>query len=634
LVTKSKNKFLYIVVLTITSFFFASTIISAMDILKNRNYFKSDYYFSSNQFKSEVVNYLSNAIKLNTAINGNINDSDYNFMKKYLESMPAMKYYIVYNNGKTVFTNIREVSDINSYIKENSLYSLKFPAYIIGDNIYPQINYWFKNTNSEGYIVITNNTQGYNKIIEDNNYCLSIRQRIIKEAGICAVSMMATLILLILLYKRRVVWQELIKLYEKVPFDIRLFLFLIYSFVMLINIFNMSFFYKPIGLDHFLKLLNISIYAFYAIINVFSIPKGKTELTEQLETSMVFKFFKAVNNSFESKSINLKIRIIIILTIIFGISILGILFSIEKKNIAFFGIFFVYIILYMVFIPKYIKTNIRYLNKIFKGAEAITSGDLNYSIEELGRGDLFKLSKNINNMRKSFKNSLESEMKSERLKSELITNVSHDLKTPLTSIINYIDLLKNEEITKDERMEYISILDKKSQRLKIIIEDLFEASKIASGSVELNIEKIDVISLLNQSLAEFDEKIKNSLLQFRVNYPESKVYLNLDGKKTWRVFENLIGNILKYSQKNTRVYIDVLQKENKVYIIMKNVSAFELNFDVDEIFERFKRGDQSRSTEGSGLGLAIAKSIVELEGGRLTIQIDGDLFKSVIEFDV
>ena len=143
----------------------------------------------------------------------------------------------------------------------------------------------------------------------------------------------------------------------------------------------------------------------------------------------------------------------------------------------------------MVFIPKYIKTNIRYLNKIFNGAEAITSGDLNYSIEEIGRGDLYKLSKNINNMRKSFKNSLESEMKSERLKSELITNVSHDLKTPLTSIINYIDLLKNEEITKDERMEYISILDKKSQRLKVIIEDLFEASKIASGSVELNIEK-------------------------------------------------------------------------------------------------------------------------------------------------
>lgn len=232
-----------------------------------------------------------------------------------------------------------------------------------------------------------------------------------------------------------------------------------------------------------------------------------------------------------------------------------------------------------------------------------------------------------------FKSSLDNQMKSERLKSELITNVSHDLKTPLTSIVSYVDLLKSEALSKDEIQSYVAILERKSQRLKNLIDDLFEASKMASGNVELKVEKVNVVALINQALAEYEEKIKQSSLTFKLDFEKQKIYALLDGKKTWRVFDNLISNALKYAQPHTRVYLSIIEEQDQVIIIIKNISAYEMNFDVEEIFERFKRGDASRATEGSGLGLAIAKSIVELQGGTLRIEIDGDLFKAIVAFN-
>lgn len=251
-----------------------------------------------------------------------------------------------------------------------------------------------------------------------------------------------------------------------------------------------------------------------------------------------------------------------------------------------------------------------------------------------GRGHLRELAHDINNIRDGLRKSIESEMKSENMKTELITNVSHDLKTPLTSIINYIDLLKRENIESETAKDYINILDKKSQRLKVLIDDLFEASKATSGAMELNITKIDIVQLLKQSLGENDERFKNSNLSVKLDIPDTKIFINGDGQRLYRVFENLISNIVKYSLSNTRVYIQMyVDDENKVVIIMRNISAYELDFCANEITNRFKRGDSSRSTEGSGLGLAIAKSIVELHGGKFNIEVDGDLFKSIIRLN-
>ncbi len=193
------------------------------------------------------------------------------------------------------------------------------------------------------------------------------------------------------------------------------------------------------------------------------------------------------------------------------------------------------------------------------------------------------------------------------MKTELISNVSHDLKTPLTSIITYIDLLKDESITDENRKLYIDTLDRKSQRLQHLIEDLFEVSKANSGDVYLNIVNVDIVSLMKQTLLELDDKLADSSLIVKNNFSNEKIILPLDSQRTFRVFENLIINISKYAMPNSRVYIDILETDNKVNIMLKNMSASEIDFSVDDIMERFVRGDKSRNTEGSGLGLAIAK---------------------------
>ena len=288
------------------------------------------------------------------------------------------------------------------------------------------------------------------------------------------------------------------------------------------------------------------------------------------------------------------------------------------------------IILTIIYLIMLIK-DLVYIDKIMVGAKAAAEGKLTYKIDEKGRGHLKELAHDINNIKEGLKKSVENEMKSENMKTELITNVSHDLKTPLTSIINYIDLLKREEIEPENARDYINILDKKAQRLKVLIEDLFEASKAASGAMELNITKIDIGQLLKQSLGENDERFRERNLDIKLNLPDEKIFINADGKRLYRVFENLLSNIVKYSLSNTRVYIDMFKENDEVTVIMKNISAYELSFDTNEITNRFKRGDSSRSTDGSGLGLAIAKSIIELHNGSFKVEADGDLFKSIIK---
>ena len=228
------------------------------------------------------------------------------------------------------------------------------------------------------------------------------------------------------------------------------------------------------------------------------------------------------------------------------------------------------------------------------------------------------------------KKAVEEEVKSQRMKTELITNVSHDLKTPLTAITTYIELLKKEDITEEERRSYIDTLERKSLRLKVLIEDLFEVSKANSNNIVLNKMELDVVNLIKQVSIEHVDKMKERGLELKWNVPEEKVLLMLDNQKTYRIFENLIVNITKYAMAQTRVYIEMNERPDDVQIFMKNVSAGELNFNTEEITDRFVRGDSSRNTEGSGLGLAIAKSFAQLQHGNLNITTEADLFKAEI----
>ncbi len=299
-------------------------------------------------------------------------------------------------------------------------------------------------------------------------------------------------------------------------------------------------------------------------------------------------------------------------------------------NIIGYSMIIIYI---LVFIIKQIRIR-KCINNIYVASTKIRQGDFNHNIEEKGPEILRDTAKNLNNIKDGLEKAINDATRSEKLKSELITNVSHDLKTPLTSIINYIDLLKDEDATEEEKKKYIEILDQKSARLKILIEDLFEASKAVSKSVELNMERVDIVSLVRQTLGEFEEKIGKSSLEFITRLPKEKIYVNIDGKKTWRVLENLLSNILKYSMEGSRVYIDVAIEDDEAMVVMKNISAFQMDFTGEDILERFKRGDQSRHTEGSGLGLSIAKSLTELQGGTFNVEIDGDLFKAIVTFKI
>jgi signal transduction histidine kinase len=286
-----------------------------------------------------------------------------------------------------------------------------------------------------------------------------------------------------------------------------------------------------------------------------------------------------------------------------------------------------YILLY-----NYSEKLSKQYNSILNATTQMAEGNLKISLEE-SLGIFQPIGDSLEKVQQGFEKAVVEEAKSQSMKTELITNVSHDLKTPLTAIITYVDLLKKEDITEDERKVYVDTLDKKSQRLKVLIEDLFEVSKAQSGNVQMNFMDVDVVSLMKQVKSEMEDRLEASDLTFRWNLPEEKIMLSLDGKRTYRVFENLISNALKYSMPHSRVYVDVENSKDSVKVIFRNTSAQELDFDPERLTERFVRGDASRKSEGSGLGLAIAKSFVELQNGRFKIEVDGDLFKVILTWN-
>ena len=268
-----------------------------------------------------------------------------------------------------------------------------------------------------------------------------------------------------------------------------------------------------------------------------------------------------------------------------------------------------------------------------RGAQAIVGGQPDTVIDTGGMTffpDLRSHAEALNDLGSAINTAVEERLKSERMKAELITNVSHDLKTPLTSIINYVDLLKKEDIQGEKAQEYIEVLDRKSQRLKKLTEDLVEASKASTGTLTVNPERLGMVQLVEQALGEYSSKFEETGLTLVSALPESEVYVTADGRHLWRIIDNLLGNCVKYALAGTRVYLDMTVWDGWVTLSLKNISAQQLNIPAEQLMERFVRGDESRTTEGSGLGLSIARSLTELQGGRFRLEVDGDLFKAVV----
>lgn len=348
------------------------------------------------------------------------------------------------------------------------------------------------------------------------------------------------------------------------------------------------------------------------------------------EKSLIYRFFpyiigkvKELYHSLEqmdlTKNAHKKLLKIVLLNAV-------ILFIISSLWFGGFAITVVYSVFLYFVLRKYLSDLQKKYQILLKATNEMAQGNLNVTIpENLGVFEPFK--PELLKIQTGFKGAVEEEVKSQKMKAELITNVSHDLKTPLTAIITYVNLLKEENLTREQQKEYLNVLEQKSLRLKVLIEDLFEVSKANSENIVLNRTDVDILNLVKQAAFEYSDKFSDAKLDIRLNLSEEKILLFLDSQKTFRIYDNLFGNIAKYAMPGTRVYVMASLSEGRLVITMKNISAREITIQSSDLTERFVRGDASRNTEGSGLGLAIAKSFTTLQGGELTVDVDGDLFK-------
>lgn len=481
-----------------------------------------------------------------------------------------------------------------------------------------------------------------------NNYQFVRDTKLFKAIAILDIVTFVVFIASLILYKKVKVnllgkESKFINLYNKIPLEIIIVLLIPILFIYLRSL-TLYWFEFELSIVNTVATFALIFMVYITIKQIQNNDKIWSILSNSI-TVRVFKLFKdsvcKVSNA--SKKISLIKRLISLMLICILVYIVGVS-SLTYHYMNYWGMYvspIKFIIIAIAFtLPIlvfgcYILKKLAYLSEIMEGTKRIKDGDLGYKIKIEGNDNFTTLAEDINNIGEGLDNSIDKQLRSERMKSELITNVSHDLKTPLTSIINYIELIKKEEYIEPEYLkDYVNVLDSKSKRLKVLIEDLFEASKASSGNIELNMEKIDLNQLLRQSIGEVEEKILASKLDIRLSMPEDKVFISADGKRLYRVLENILSNIVKYSLENTRVYIDLIIDDGKVRLTTKNISSYELNFEPEEIMERFKRGDEARNTEGSGLGLAIARDLVRIQGGEFNIEIDGDLFKSIIEFNI
>ncbi|MDR6882568.1 sensor histidine kinase [Bacillus sp. 3255] len=551
----------------------------------------------------------------------------------------GFQYYIRDKNAHRTYTNLsKEPSGADV---TQALFGLKLPQADASSLLLSGINKYFQANGLEGYLLIPRTAPGFSQIHADYAYLNNIRDRLLVELGVLAVNL-AVLGLLTWYFVRvqefRIVREELsLTWIRRMPVDVRLLAAIFIMGIGLLQVGGNSFFQLPIRFGQFVEwtwlVITATLFILF-VIDAMRMSAGKGEWHDQWSRSLVRRASALVGRRFISQSVLFKAGFVGGATVLLGgfliMAFIGMAEIDSAPELLFFGL--LYIVLYSATIVPYVYRRLVRFQRIITTAEQMASGHMTESIPEKGRGHLALLAGQLNNMKAGFKQLLDKEMRSERLKTELITNVSHDLKTPLTSIINYVDLLKQKDLTPETTERYVEVLDRKTQRLKVLIDDLFEASKMSSGAVELQVETVNVSSLLSQALAEFSDKIESSAAGFRIHIEHPQITAALDGRKTWRIFENLISNALKYAMPHTRVHLNLREEQENVIFTIKNVSAYELDFEAEELFERFKRGDQSRHTEGSGLGLSIAKSIAELQGGELHIEMDGDLFKVTVLF--
>lgn len=558
-----------------------------------------------------IKNYINNEEGEHlVSINGNLKSNPLNYYINYYKDLLDHSYY---NNNN----------------KSTEVQTAKFEDY----EIYTVYTKEFSMENAEG------------QIVSALKFVKNYENVIYSSIPICAVFSIIIVVYLIISIGHTKGKKEIdINDLDKIPLEIILtiaWLAIYVTVIVISHIINRFF-----GQEYYKLCISSIICAYLVIYTVVMI--SLTTFIKRIKSNMIvqttifgklamaiIKIFNKLNDA--SKKVSKEIAISmnnatkLILWISVYIIVMVLIVVIFFRNIFFAFLIDACITIYVIY---QIIRRIKSFEMIEKHLKEIYEGNID---KKLNPDDFCQEFRNmvvyINDISNGFENAIQEGIKSERLKTELITNVSHDIKTPLTSIINYVDLLKQENIKNKKVEEYIAILDNKSHRLKRLTEDLVEASKASSGNVKLNFEKIGITELINQTTAEFEEKFKEKGLEVITSFPEEETYIKADSRYMYRIIENSFSNIAKYALKDSRVYIDVKTDINKVSVCLKNISAEKLNISEEELMQRFVRGDKSRTTEGSGLGLSIAKSLTELQKGKFSIQIDGDLFKVELEFD-
>ena len=427
--------------------------------------------------------------------------------------------------------------------------------------------------------------------------------------------------------------------FDKIPLEIILIVavfLIVLPFIILSQYDRMNNAMLSLGITAYIDVYIVSAVVLHTMIKRI---KSKTFLKSSIIGQILIwwiKIFKKILNKIQKVWNTITYSASVTSKVIIGTGIIAFIWLViiamfsDNKMLPLIIIALICFMLYKII--KIIKEYSQIENKL----KDVYNGNNQTELKEEDFSMVFKSSvKYLNNISNGLENAVQERMKSERMKAELITNVSHDIKTPLTSIINYVDLLKKEDIANEKAIEYINILDNKSQRLKKLTEDLIEASKVSTGNVSLNLEKINIVELIKQAIGEFEDKFQNKNLQIIVNCNENEININADSRYMYRIVENLFSNIYKYALENSRVYIDIsIVDGTNVVIEMKNISKDKLNISADELMQRFVRGDRSRNTEGSGLGISIAQNLTELQNGTFELKLDGDLFKVKLTFNI
>ena len=634
--------------------------------VKNGTEYNEDKYYTSNSFIRSYMTDLSNICNdliYNNEEYFNSNDGEnkiyYTNRQSYSTNIQDFKYIIIYNNKAITNIEISEelktIDGIKEYIKNLSGYKKvnlvngiieadnndikkKANAYL-EDNF--TITYYTKENNKNVYHTTKYNDfeiySSYEEGFSQNSKEKAISSMLEKVPLVnkgCYIlipvgSILAMLMIIFLIIS--IGEDRKLNYFDKIPLEIVIIAFICIGtipFIFLSNYFYVTDNDYTGGIS---IIITIALFI-YIIACIFMTTLIKRLKSKQFwRTTIVGKIFYWFKDVFLKNllySINTTPKVILVSI---GVVILSYLISILFSGLA---RIILLIILYGKVIHEIIKFT-RDCSKIEKKLEEMKNGDNSVPLNIDDFTLKFKdTAQNINNISEGIEIAVQERMKSERLKAELITNVSHDIKTPLTSIINYVDLLKKEKIENEKAKEYIVILENKSQRLKKLTEDLVEASKIQTGNVSLKKEKINVELLIKQAAGEFEDKFSKKELDTIIESDRNEVFILADNRYMYRIIENLFSNISKYAMENSRVYIDIKTRKDKVNICIKNISKEKLNISSDELMQRFVRGDSSRTTEGSGLGLSIAQNLTTIQGGTFNLVLDGDLFKVEIIFDM